>query len=84
MATIIKRESQLCASGTEMRKVAYDLNDLASQGDNYLQEVRTEAAAIIQQANKTQKRFANRRSAPGRRLLRLPSNAFSTKRLPNK
>ena len=50
MATIIKRESQLHASGPEMRKVAYDLTDLASQGDVYLLEVRAEAAKIVQQA----------------------------------
>jgi flagellar assembly protein FliH len=50
MATIIKRESQLHASGTEMRKVAYDLHDLASEGDAYLQQVRAEAAKIVQQA----------------------------------
>ena len=50
MATIIKRESQLYASGTDARKVAYDLNDLASQGDAYLEQIRAEAAKIIQQA----------------------------------
>ncbi|MGI9428975.1 MAG: FliH/SctL family protein [Bythopirellula sp.] len=50
MATIIKRESQRHASGTELRKVAYDLNDLASEGDAYLQQIRAEAAKIVQQA----------------------------------
>ncbi len=50
MATIIKRESQLHASGTELRKVAYDLTDLESQGDTYLHEVRAEAAKIVQEA----------------------------------
>lgn len=50
MATIIKRETQHHASGTELRKVAYDLNDMASQGDAYLQEIRAEAAKIVQQA----------------------------------
>lgn len=50
MATIIKRESQLFSSGTELRNVAYDLSDMAGQADAYLQEVRVEAAKIIQQA----------------------------------
>ena len=50
MATIIKRESQLHASGTDTRKVAYDFNDLSNQGDAYLQHIRAEAGKIIQQA----------------------------------
>ncbi len=52
MATIIKRETQHHASGSELRKVAYDLTDLSSQGDAYLLEVRAEAAKIIQQAER--------------------------------
>lgn len=50
MATIIKHESQLHTSVPELRKVAYDLTDLAGQGDTYLLEVRAEAVKIIQQA----------------------------------
>ena len=50
MATIIKRETQESASGLELRKVAYDLTDLSSQGDAYLLEVRAEAVKIVQQA----------------------------------
>ncbi len=50
MATIIKRESQQYASGTELRSVSYDLSDMASQADAYLQEVRAEAAKIVQEA----------------------------------
>ena len=52
MATIIKRESQLFASGTELRNVAFDLADMTAQADVYLQEVRAEAAKIVQQAEK--------------------------------
>lgn len=50
MATIIKRESQQYASGTELRDIAYDLTDMAGQADAYLQQVRAEAAKIVQQA----------------------------------
>ena len=50
MATIIKRESPLHASGIELRKVAYDLTDMTNQGDTYLHEVRAEAVKIVQQA----------------------------------
>jgi flagellar assembly protein FliH len=50
MATIIKRDAQFHASGTELRKVAYDLTDMASQSDAYLEGVRREAAKLIQQA----------------------------------
>ena len=50
MATIIKREAQMHPSGTTLRTVAYDLTDMASQGDSYLDNVRAEAAKIIQQA----------------------------------
>ena len=50
MATIIKKESQQFASGMELRSVAYDLNDMASQADGYLHEVRAEAVKIVKQA----------------------------------
>lgn len=50
MATIIKRESQQFPSGAELRNVAFDLTDMESQADVYLQKVRVEAAKIVQQA----------------------------------
>lgn len=50
MATIIKRESQVHNSGTNLSSVAYDLSDMASQADEYLNTVRQEAAKIIQEA----------------------------------
>lgn len=50
MATIIKRESQQYASGTELRDIAYDLTDMTGQADAYLQQVRAEAAKIVRQA----------------------------------
>ena len=52
MATIIKRDSHLYASGSELRTVAYDLTDMATQGDAYLEEVRAEAAKIVKEAEK--------------------------------
>ncbi|NOZ40225.1 MAG: hypothetical protein GXP24_08370 [Planctomycetes bacterium] len=66
MATIIKRESQLHASGTELRKVAYDLTDLASQGDDYLLEVRAEAAKIVQQAEQEAATIRQQAEAAGK------------------
>jgi len=66
MATIIKRESPLHASGTELRKVAYDLTDLSSQGDVYLQEVRTEAAKIVQQAEQEAAEIRQQAQAAGK------------------
>ena len=50
MATIIKREMQQHASGTELRNVVFDLADMSNQADIYLHEIRAEAAKIIQQA----------------------------------
>ncbi len=52
MATIIKRESQQYLSGKEMRKVSFDLSDMTNQADVYLDQVRAEAARIIQKAEK--------------------------------
>ncbi len=66
MATIIKRESQLHASGPELRKVAYDLTDLASQGDVYLHEVRDEALKIIQQAEQEATKIRQEAEAAGK------------------
>jgi len=67
MATIIKRESQLHASGFELRKVAYDLTDLASQSDVYLLEVREEAAKIVQQAQQEAAKIRQEAEVAGKR-----------------
>jgi len=66
MATIIKRESPLHASGFELRRVAYDLTDLSSQGDVYLHEVRAEASKIIKQAQQEAKKIRQEAEAAGK------------------
>jgi len=50
MATIIKRESQVQPSRTTLRGVAFNLSDLSLNADQYLDDVRSEAAKIVQQA----------------------------------
>ncbi len=67
MATIIKRESQQQASGNELRGIAYDLSDMASQADVYLQEVRGEAAKIVQQAEQEAAEIRKQSEAAGRK-----------------
>ena len=66
MATIIKHETQQHASGPELRKVAYDLTDLSSQGDAYLLEVRAEAAKIVQQAERDAAKIRQEAEAAGK------------------
>ncbi len=52
MATIIRRESPKPApSAPEVRRVAFDLQDIAKHGDDYVRSIRAEAARIIQDAN---------------------------------
>lgn len=52
MATIIRRESpKLSPSAPEVRRVAFDLQDIAKHGDDYVRGIRAEAARIIQDAN---------------------------------
>ncbi len=52
MATIIRRESpKLTPSAPEVRRVAFDLQDIAKHGDDYVRSIRAEAARIIQDAN---------------------------------
>ncbi|MCA9259719.1 MAG: hypothetical protein KDA61_10990 [Planctomycetales bacterium] len=50
MATIIKPDSPLYPSGAAVRQVAYQLAEMDSQADDYLQSVRNEAMRIVQQA----------------------------------
>jgi len=50
MATIIKHQHQVQASGTLLRSAAYNLTDMTSQAQDYLSTVRQEAIQIIQQA----------------------------------
>ncbi len=66
MATIIKRDSHLYASGPELRTVAYDLTEMSTQGDAYLQEVRVEAAKIVQQAEQEAEKIRQQAEAAGK------------------
>lgn len=66
MATIIKRESQLYGSGLDTRKVAYDFGNLEHQGDVYLQEVRAEAAKIIEEAQQNAATIRQEAEAAGK------------------
>ena len=50
MATIIKRELHQHASGTSLRGTAYNLVDMAGRADEYLDQVRQEAAKIVAEA----------------------------------
>lgn len=50
MATIIKSPAESFPSGTQLRQVAYDLQDFSGQADDYLKRVRAEAAKIVLQA----------------------------------
>lgn len=50
MATIIKGNAQAYASGTPLRKMSFDFKDLSNQGEQYLAQVRSEAAKIVQRA----------------------------------
>jgi flagellar assembly protein FliH len=52
MATIIRRESpKPTSSAPEVRRVSFDLQDIAKHGDDYVRSIRAEAARIIQDAN---------------------------------
>jgi len=66
MATIIKRESQRYDSGNELRDVAYDLTDMAGQANVYLQEVRAEAAKIVQAAEEEATKIRQQSEAAGK------------------
>jgi flagellar assembly protein FliH len=52
MATIIKREHAPAQTGPAMRGVAYNLDDLAHQADDYLEQVRREAMKIVDEARR--------------------------------
>jgi flagellar assembly protein FliH len=52
LATIIKRGSQAeHASGTAVRPIAFNFEQIEGRADEYLQSVRREAAKIVQQAH---------------------------------
>jgi len=67
MATIIKRESQQYPSGTEVRKVAFDLSDMAGQADVYLDRVRAEAVKIIRDAEQESETIRQNAEQAGRK-----------------
>lgn len=52
MATILRQDSPALSSASEAaRPAVYTFSNMATQGDEYVQAVRAEAAKIIQQAN---------------------------------
>ncbi len=67
MATIIKNESHMYPSGTPTRQVAFDLNDLTYQANDYLGHVRSEAAKIVQQAKEEAAKVQARAEQAGRK-----------------
>lgn len=67
MATIIKRGSHTPApAGEQVTGVAFDLEELSTQGDRYLDKVRSEAAKIVQQANVEAQRIRKEAEQAGR------------------
>jgi flagellar assembly protein FliH len=67
MATIIKSETQTHPSGTPLRRVAYDLNDLSGQADQYLDRVRIEAGKIVLQAKQDAEKVRTQAEQAGRK-----------------
>jgi flagellar assembly protein FliH len=66
MATIIKTHTPERSSGTTFRGVAYDLTDMAVQADQYLAQVRGEAAKIVEQARQEAAAVRQNAEAAGR------------------
>lgn len=66
MATILRHESDLAApSARAVRPVAFSFGDLADRADEYLAEVRVEAARIIQQAKAEAEQIRKRAELDG-------------------
>ena len=67
MATIIKHDQIHAPSGTALRGVAYDLTDMALQADDYLSQVRREAAKIVEQARREAAAVRSQAEAAGKK-----------------
>ncbi len=66
MATIIKSSTQSHATGTPLRQVVYDLSNFSGQADDYLAQVRTEAAKIVLQAKQEAEKIRMQAEQAGR------------------
>ena len=66
MATIIKNGAFLQSSADAPRGVAYDLSDFNGQADQYLKEVRREAARIVQEAKQESEQIRKQAEEAGR------------------
>lgn len=67
MATIIKRGTQTeHASGTAVRPVAFNFEQIEGRADEYLQSVRREAAKIVQQAHTEAEEVRRKAESAGR------------------
>ncbi len=67
MATIIKTETQARATGTPLRRVAFDLRDFSGQADDYLDRVRVEATKIISLAKQEAEKIRSQAEQAGRK-----------------
>jgi flagellar assembly protein FliH len=67
MATIIKAATDApYVSATEVRAAAFDLVDMSSRGDEYIEAVRREASKIIQDAHRQVEEIRRRAEESGR------------------
>lgn len=67
MATIIKREQSQVTSGDALRGAAYNLTDMASHADDYLETVRREANKIVAAAEAEAAALRQQATVEGRR-----------------
>jgi flagellar assembly protein FliH len=67
MATIIKSDHRVLPSSPSLRQMAFDLNDLSGQAENYLDYVRQEAIKIVQRANQEAAAIQKRAEQAGRK-----------------
>jgi flagellar assembly protein FliH len=67
MATIIKTHGSQSSSGPTLRAAAYDLTDMTAQADQYLAQIRTEAAKIVEQARQEAAAVKQQAEAAGKK-----------------
>ena len=66
MATIIKKDSEFYPSGQRLSTMALDMVDVEGQADQYIQEVRSQAVEIVQQANREAESIRKNSETAGR------------------
>jgi flagellar assembly protein FliH len=67
MATIFKTPAEALPSGMPLRQVAFDLQDFSGQADDYLRQVRAEAAKIVLQAKQEAEKVRAQAEQAGRK-----------------